>query len=580
METQNISFNPPHENYPECEYQDPLFGLDNSIVLEMYDTHFLAFDVLNCCAQTFLLPLNFESLLSYSQLLNNHNMLKMNQLNVLVQDFQKKNFILNSFINDIASNNIKRHNDLIAISRGIINNEVLPLKYVKNYVPTNFIEILNNQMDINLKFIRCQLQLPINIQLLSQQFAQKRIEQEKYEQEQSLLQQQYIQEYIQVNNFVKKDYVLENKEESNEPNFKDDVSLSHLSAQSACKDDFSIKNNTEPSSQSILTNQINHDNYYLSDDDEEVKKYESNFGSESNDFAENLVIEKLNEDSLNHLSTESNDSFEKDENNKSESVPKRDTKNYWLNKKNTVSLNKIEEKNIPKYEIIENKIFTNKEAEFNIELPMYIFDDNLINYHNKLLDSLTYIKFDIIHQSYNSRFNDRLKKLKKLLSSNIQNIQKFKNLNFNNFRIHIYTEKPQRMVHDLDYISNDENILSFEYTNRVKNGIENKTEDQIELIKYIFNYRTQNRCNNLKPYILHFSNQSVKILKNRINSITNWIQSNKNLYNYDNYEDEKKTVFRMCVHLKNNTSSMYPHFFDMIFNTNTILAGDLILIWY
>ncbi len=512
---------------------DPLFGLERKIILEFYDTHFLAVDVTTNEVLTFILPLSFDSFIQYNNLLNKYNQIKVNNLNLFLQDYQRKNYILNSFVNDIANNNIKKHNELISISRSIINNEFIPVKYLDNITVNDFELIVENKLSIQLNYIHQLIHNPTYRFILEQQYLNKLNE--------------------QVSKNINSNYYTQNNKSLNELEKEDNNNIIESN-----KSNEEVLKENEVNEEVFKQNEVNEEVLKENDVVEEVLK-ENEVNEEVLKENEN-VEEVLTENEVNEEVLKENEEV-LTENEVNEEVNEENKNNYWLNRKNKI----LQNENTTK-----NKVINETKKEL---LQDIIFDENHNKYYEKIFDLLTCIKFDVFNFKNDKRFDNRLVELKKVLN---KNIKRFNNkFNFVNFRINIYTEKPISYVHQIDY---QDNYLSNDILNRVKNTIEKKEGSQIELIKNINLYRINNDKSKYEPYILHFSNQFQKILKNILKETSNWFKNKNDKFIVDFNENSDKSKIKYSFYQKDN--NLYPCFLDIIFNSNNVLTGDLILIWY
>ncbi len=520
--------------------KDPLYGLERKIILEIYDSHFLAVDITNNQVLTFVLPLSFQSFIEYNNLLYKYYQVKIQNVNLILHNFQKRNFILNSFINDIACNNIKKHNELISIARSIVNNEFIPEKYNNNTF-CDFELIIENQLIANLNSIHQQIQNPTYQMILNQQLYQK-------QQEQYLL-------YNQINNTVLKENENEVEEVLKENENEEVLKENENEVEEVLKEneEFEVKENEneevlkENENEEVLKENENEE--VLKENEEfEVKENETVLKeNEEFEVIENEKVLKENEDVTKVEIIELNQN-------------KKIKSNYWLERKKNNILNENKIIN----NINDNDINNNLKKE---SLQDILFNDNQEKYYEKILNLLTCIKFDTFNFKNDKRFNNRIIDLKKSLEKNIKRFNN--NFKYKNFKINIYTERPYFFVHDVNY---QDNFPENDFLIRIKNTLEKKESKHIDIIKNINEYMFNS--NNEQVYILHFSNLLLKNIKNILKETSQWCKNKKDELIIDSYQNESKLSF----YYKNNKTN--PLFLDIILNSNNIQTGDLIYIWY
>ncbi len=547
-----------NSHFNSIETMDPLYGLNRNIILEFYDSHFLAFDVNTNNVLTFVLPLTFESFVQYNQILKNYEEYKLNQLNLIIQDFQKKNYTLNSFIIDIANNNIKKHNDLISISRSIMNNDSVPNKYIqKKDNLTDFQSIIEKQFILQMNNIHSQIYHPNFQFILQQQLAQKQYEQE--------LLFNTIYQNIQIDNELKEDDLVQRLENELK---EDDLAqrLEHEFKENEVND--VIENEFK---ENDLAQRLEHEFKENELKENELKendlaqRLENEFKeNEVNDVIENDLKEDDLAQRLEHEIKE-DDLAQSLEHELKESLEEDNSNNYWVQRVKNKEINIVE---------------TNKKETKKNKNEGYLFNTKLNKYFSNNYELLTSIKFDILHKNINDkRFDNRVISFKRHLTNQINFSKNIENdIIVENYRIHLYVEKPSKFIYEVDYkesyIDDENHILT------LKNSIENKKGNQIDLIKKVCLTRMNlKKTKDIQPYVLHFSNQSSKILKNHLDNIFTWINNNRefnmDFYDINHNENKKKYI---CIHHRNSNS--YSNFLDIIYSQNNPLSSDMILIWY
>lgn len=164
-QTYEFSIRSEVKNTLNCEYtvpcggmQDPLFGLDKSIIFHMFEDGFMAFDYETKQSFRFFYPLGVAELMLYNKLLSKFYQIRMQEMVLKNQFYEQKYIGLLNFIRDTAVNKHGNYVNTMMLCKNIIKQETnidieTPVEYILHNLPfTNFATANNGVLDAN-KFI-------------------------------------------------------------------------------------------------------------------------------------------------------------------------------------------------------------------------------------------------------------------------------------------------------------------------------------------------------------------------------------------------------------------------------------------
>ncbi len=164
-QTYEFSIRSEVKNTLNCDYsipcggmQDPLFGLDKSIIFHLFEDGFMAFDYETKQSFRFFYPLGVAELMLYNKLLSKFYQIRMQEMCLKNQFYEQKYIGLLNFIRDIAVNKHGNYVNTMMLCKNIIKQETnidieTPVEYILHNLPfTNFATANNGVLDAN-KFI-------------------------------------------------------------------------------------------------------------------------------------------------------------------------------------------------------------------------------------------------------------------------------------------------------------------------------------------------------------------------------------------------------------------------------------------
>lgn len=100
--------------------QNPLYGLDISIVYQVFEDGFLAFDYDTKESFRFNYPLGVPDLMLYNKLLNKFYRFKLQEAHEKARIYEEKYWGLFRFIQDITANRYRNFIDIVSMCRDIV----------------------------------------------------------------------------------------------------------------------------------------------------------------------------------------------------------------------------------------------------------------------------------------------------------------------------------------------------------------------------------------------------------------------------------------------------------------------------